>query len=379
LTAALSFEVLARDGQSDARVGRLTTGHGVVETPAFMPVGTQATVKSQTPAEVAETGVRLLLANTYHLMLRPGSELIASLGGVQRFMAWPHAVLTDSGGYQVFSLSQLRKIDDDGVVFRSHLDGSKYQLTPERAMQIQAELGSDIAMVLDECPPAQAPAAELERALQRTTAWARRCLAAPRPDRQARFGIVQGGTLLPLRRRHLEEIAAMPFEGIALGGFSVGEPVPEMWRLLGELGPLMPADRPRYLMGVGTPADLLHAVAAGIDMFDCVLPTRNARNGQALTWGGRVNLKQQRHRAAEEPLDARCACDVCQRYSRAYLRHLIRSGEMLGARLLTQHNLSFYAALMQQARAAIAEHRYPEFMRATETRMQELDEIGKAG
>jgi queuine tRNA-ribosyltransferase len=373
----MSFEVLARDGPSDARVGRLTTGHGVIETPVFMPVGTQATVKSQTPVEVAETGARLLLANTYHLMLRPGSELIASLGGVQRFMAWPHAVLTDSGGYQVFSLSKLRKIDEDGVVFRSHLDGSKHQLTPERAMQIQAELGSDIAMVLDECPPAQAPSADLERALQRTTDWARRCLAAPRPERQARFGIVQGGTLLGLRQRHLEEIAAMPFEGIALGGFSVGEPIPEMWRLLAELGPRMPAERPRYLMGVGTPADLLHAVAAGIDMFDCVLPTRNARNGQALTWGGRVNLKQQRHRAAEEPLDARCACDVCGRYSRAYLRHLIRSGEMLGARLLTQHNLSFYAALLQRARSAIAEHRYLEFMRETEARMQEQDEIGK--
>jgi queuine tRNA-ribosyltransferase len=308
-------------------------------------------------------------------MLRPGAELVASLGGIQRFMAWPHAVLTDSGGYQVFSLAKLRTIEDGGVVFRSHLDGSKHELTPERAMQIQAQLGSDIAMVLDECPPGQASAQEIEHAMRRTTHWARRCLQAARPEGQACFGIVQGGTSRDLRLRHLEEIGAMPFDGIALGGLSVGEPIPRMHELLTEIGPRMPPERPRYLMGVGTPLDLLHAVGSGIDMFDCVLPTRNARNGQALTWGGRVNLKQQRHRAADAPLDARCDCDVCHRYSRAYLRHLIRSGEMLGARLLTQHNLHFYAALMRHARHAIVEQRYAEFRRETETRMRDLDEI----
>ena len=376
ITPGFAFELVAEDGASAARSGRLRTPRATIETPVFMPVGTQATVKSQSPDEVAQSGARLLLANTYHLMLRPGAELIAELGGVHRFMAWPHAVLTDSGGYQVFSLSALRKLDDDGVVFRSHLDGSEHALTPERAMQIQGLLGSDIAMVLDECPPGGAPQPEVERALQRTSAWARRCLQVVRPSGQACFGIVQGGTLAGLRRAHLDEIAALPFDGVALGGFSVGEPLPVMYELLGELGPRMPRDRPRYLMGVGTPIDLLRAIGAGIDMFDCVLPTRNARNGQALTWGGRVNLKQARHKRDEAPLDARCDCPVCSRFSRAYLRHLIRAEEMLGPRLLTQHNLHFYAALMREARRAIAEQRYPEFARAAEARMIELDEVG---
>jgi queuine tRNA-ribosyltransferase len=373
---ALRFELEAEDGA--ARAGQLATPHALIETPVFMPVGTQATVKSQTPEDVAATGARLILANTYHLMLRPGAELIAELGGVRRFMAWPHALLTDSGGYQVFSLSKLRTIGDDGVVFRSHIDGSKHALTPERAMQVQALLGSDIAMVLDECPPAGAALAEIERAMQRTSAWAKRCLEAPRAPGQACFGIVQGGTHEALRLAHLAEIAAMDFDGIALGGFSVGEPPAEMHRLLGELGPKLPRTRPRYLMGVGTPIDLLRAVAAGIDMFDCVLPTRNARNGQALTWGGRVNLKQQRHKQDRSALDAQCACPVCARYSRAYLRHLFQAGEMLGPRLITQHNLSFYAELMRRAREAIREHRYASFAQETEARMLALDEVGAA-
>ncbi|MFI5308537.1 MAG: tRNA guanosine(34) transglycosylase Tgt, partial [Polyangiales bacterium] len=347
-TQGFGFGLLAQDGL--ARAGRLVSPHAVVETPVFMPVGTQATVKSQTPDEVAATGARLILANTYHLMLRPGAELIAELGGVRRFMAWPHALLTDSGGYQVFSLSKLREISDDGVTFRSHLDGSKHELSPERAMQVQGLLGSDIAMALDECPPGGAASDEIERALRRTSAWAKRCLAVARPEGQACFGIVQGGTSEALRREHLDEIAAMGFDGIALGGFSVGEPIEDMYRLLAVLGPHLPAARPHYLMGVGTPIDLLRAVGCGIDMFDCVLPTRNARNGQALTWGGRVNLKQQRHKHDPAPLDARCDCPVCTRFSRAYLRHLIHAEEMLGPRLITQHNLWFYASLMRHAR-----------------------------
>jgi queuine tRNA-ribosyltransferase len=374
--ARFSFGVVAEDAATAARAGLMRTPHGEIETPVFMPVGTQATVKSQSPEEVAATGARIVLGNTYHLMLRPGAERIAELGGLHRFMAWPHALLTDSGGYQVFSLAQLRELEDGGVVFRSHLDGSRHELTPERAMQVQALLGSDIAMVLDECPPAGAPQAEIETALRRTSAWARRCLAAARPPGQACFGIVQGGTSLALRRAHLDEIAALPFDGIALGGFSVGEPLEVMYGLLDELGPAMPRQRPRYLMGVGTPADLLRAVGAGLDMFDCVLPTRNARNGQALTWGGRVNLKQARHRADPAPLDARCDCPVCTRYSRAYLGHLTRAGEMLGARLLTQHNLHFYGALMRAARDAIAEKRYASFAAAALERMREQDEVG---
>ncbi|MGD8859704.1 MAG: tRNA guanosine(34) transglycosylase Tgt [Myxococcales bacterium] len=370
-----SYEVIAEDGP--ARVGRLTTPRAVVDTPVFMPVGTQATVKTQSPGEVAATGARLMLANTYHLMLRPGAELVRDLGGIQRFMAWPHAVLTDSGGYQVFSLSELRRIDDDGVEFRSHLDGSKHLLSPERAMEVQALLGSDIAMVLDECPRGGADRHEVQQAVRRSTAWARRCLQAPRPDGQARFGIVQGGTFDNLRMAHLQQLAAMDFDGLALGGFSVGEPIEEMYRLLVELGPAMPRQRPRYLMGVGKPIDLLRAVGSGIDMFDCVLPTRNARNGQALTWSGRVNLKQARHQRDESPLDARCECPVCHTYSRAYLRHLVQAGEMLGGRLLTQHNLSFYAALMRAARQAIIQGRYARFAREAEAAMLEGDEVGR--
>ncbi|MFW6052013.1 MAG: tRNA guanosine(34) transglycosylase Tgt [Myxococcota bacterium] len=373
-TAGFAFEVGGRDGA--ARTGRFTTPRAVVETPAFMPVGTQATVKGLTPAEVRSTGARLVLANTYHLWLRPGAERVHRLGGVQRFMAWDGAVLTDSGGYQVFSLADTRKIDDDGVTFRSHLDGALLRLTPEEAMRVQALLGSDVAMVLDECPPGGATRDEVERAVRRTSAWATRCLAAPAAPGQARFGIVQGGVFEDLRRAHLEEIAPMPFDGIALGGFSVGEPVATMHELLHVLVPRMPADRPRYLMGVGTPYDLIAAVGAGIDLFDCVLPTRNARNGQAFTWHGRVNLRQARHADDDAPLDPACDCPTCRTHSRAYLRHLFKAGEMLGPRLLTLHNLSLYGALMRAARAAIAEARYATWAAETTTRMREGDEVG---
>jgi queuine tRNA-ribosyltransferase len=378
VSAPLHFELSAQDPDCSARVGRLRTARAELETPVFMPVGTQATVKSQTPAEVIETGSRLILANTYHLMLRPGAELVHKLGGVQRFMAWPHAVLTDSGGYQVFSLAELRKLDDAGVTFRSHLDGSRQELSPERSMQVQALLGSDIAMVLDECPPGDADRAAVQRAMERTTRWAERCLATEPAPGQARFAIVQGASFLDLRLEHLATIAELPCEGIALGGFSVGEPIETTHALLAEIGPRMPRDRPHYLMGVGKPIDLLRGIAAGIDMFDCVLPTRNARNGQALTWGGRVNLKQARHREDPEPLDPRCDCPVCTTYSRAYLRHLVTAGEMLGPRLLTQHNLHFYQALTRASRQAIREGRFLHFAKEAEARMLELDEVGPA-
>jgi queuine tRNA-ribosyltransferase len=373
-TAGFAFEVEARDG--DARTARFTTPRAVVETPVFMPVGTLGSVKGLTPQEVEATGARLILNNTYHLWLRPGPERIARLGGAPRFMAWPHAMLTDSGGFQVFSLSELNRIDDDGVTFQSHLDGAPMRLTPEESMRVQGLLGADVAMAFDECPPGDAPRDVVERAMRRTTAWAARCLAAPAPEGQARFGITQGGTHRDLRLAHLEEIAALPFDGVALGGFSVGESVETMHALVGELAPRLPEEKPRYLMGVGTPFDLIAAIGAGVDLFDCVLPTRNGRNGQALTWGGRVNLRQARHKDDERPLDARCDCPTCRTYSRAYLHHLVRAKEMLGSRLTTLHNLWLYGTLGRQARAAIRENRYAAWAAETTARMREEDEVG---
>ena len=374
MTPGFDFEVHARDG--DARRATFTTPRAVVETPTFMPVGTLATVKGLSPEEVEATGARLILANTYHLWLRPGAELVDRRGGVTEFMRWPHALLTDSGGFQVFSLAKIRELDDDGVSFRSHLDGSLRRMTPEESMRVQRLLRSDIAMVLDVCPPGGAERAEVEGAMRRTTAWAKRSLASPAAEGQGRFGIVQGGVHLDLRLSHLEEIAALDVDGVALGGFSVGEPIASMYELLNEVTPRMPGDKPRYLMGVGTPLDLLHAVGTGIDLFDCVLPTRNARNGQALTWGGRVNLRQARHSEDDAPLDARCSCPVCTTYSRAYLRHLVKANELLGHRLLTQHNLSFYGALMADARAHIAAGDYRPWADETAAAMREGDEVG---
>lgn len=373
-TPGFSFRVDAVDG--DSRCGQLTTPRAVIDTPAFMPVGTQATVKALTPDDVASTGARIILANTYHLWLRPGAESVASHGGVVGFMKWPHALLTDSGGYQVFSLAKHRTIDEDGITFRSHLDGTLCRLTPEEAMRVQALLGSDIAMVLDECPPGGAPRDAVQLAMARTTDWAERCLRTEPAEGQARFGIVQGGTELDLRMSHLQTISALDVDGVALGGFSVGEPPAQMYDLLGRIGPAMPAERPRYLMGVGTPTDLLRAISSGIDLFDCVLPTRNARNGQALTWGGRVNLKQARHRDDDSALDARCDCSVCTIYSRAYLRHLFKADEMLGPRLLSLHNLHFYGALTRKAREMIRLGELTPWVESTLREMQELDEIG---
>jgi queuine tRNA-ribosyltransferase len=372
-TKGFSFSVSAEDG--NARAGTFVTPRATIETPMFMPVGTQASIKSLTPSEVEATGARIVLANTYHLWLRPGAELIDTFGGVPNFMRWPHAMLTDSGGYQVFSLADRRTIDEDGVTFRSHLDGSKKRLTPEESMRVQKLLRSDVAMVLDVCPPGGAGRDEVVDAMHKTTAWAKRCLLTEAYEGQSRFGIVQGGVHLDLRRSHLEDIAALEFDGIAMGGFSVGEPVETMYTLLEDLGRAMPRDKPRYVMGIGTPYDLIHAMGSGIDLFDCVLPTRNARNGQALTWTGRVNLKQSRHREDEAPLDARCTCPTCTQFSRAYLRHLFKAEEMLGPRLISQHNLWFYGALVREARVAIQEARYASWAATTMQTMREGDEI----
>jgi queuine tRNA-ribosyltransferase len=360
-TPGFAFAVDAHDGA--ARTGTLTTPHATVPTPTFMPVGTQGSVKTLGPDEVAATGARIVLGNTYHLWLRPGPEVVARAGGLHRFTRWPHAMLTDSGGFQAFSLADRRSVGPDGFVFRSHLDGGKRALTPEVAMEVQGALGADIAMQLDVCPPGEAPRPEVEAACRTTTAWARRCLAAKTPT-QALFGIVQGGTHPDLRRAHADELGAMPFDGLALGGFSVGEPIARMHEVVGEVASSLDAARPRYLMGVGTPRDLVAAIGAGVDMFDCVLPTRNARNGQALLQRGRVVIKQARYRADLEVLDPTCACPTCAGgYSRAYLRHLYLAGEILVLRLFTAHNLHLYGRLVEEARRAIAAGAFASFAR----------------
>jgi queuine tRNA-ribosyltransferase len=350
-TPGYDFAVEASVGP--ARAGLLTTPHGQVRTPTFMPVGTQGSVKTLTPAEVASTGARIVLGNTYHLWLRPGSEIVAAHGGLHEFARWPHAMLTDSGGFQAFSLAERRSVSEDGFVFRSHLDGSKRHLSPEEAMRVQGELGADIAMQLDICSPGNSPRPEIEAAIARTTRWARRCLAAKRPD-QGLFGIVQGGTEVDLRLLHAAELGEMPFDGLALGGFSVGEPIDRMHAAVREVAPFLDPERPRYLMGVGTPRDLVECISAGVDMFDCVLPTRNARNGQALTREGRVVLKQARYREDRSPLDPECGCPCCSvGYSRSYLRHLFIAKEILVLRLLSVHNLWLYGQLVREAREAI--------------------------
>jgi len=351
LTSAFGFHVDGVDG--DARAGVIETARGAVPTPAFMPVGTLGTVKSLSPFEVARSGTRLLIANTYHLWLRPGLETIEAHGGLHEFMRWPHAIATDSGGYQAFSLAGFRTLTEDGFEFASHLDGSRRFLSPEEAMRIQGVLGSDIAMQLDVCPKAGADSPEVERAVDLTTRWAKRCLLA-RKAGQALFGIVQGGTNVELRRRHAAALAALPLDGLALGGFSVGEPAPEMHRTLSKVVPGLPAARPRYLMGGGTPADLVRAIRVGIDLFDCVLPTRNARNGQAFVASGRLVIKNARYRNDCLPLDPGCRCPVCSGgFTRSYVRHLYLAGEILAHRLLSEHNLHFYQSLVGRARNAV--------------------------
>jgi queuine tRNA-ribosyltransferase len=361
MTANFSFRLLANDGP--ARRGELATPHGVVQTPAFMPVGTQATVKGLTPDEVRKTGAEILLGNTYHLMLRPGAERIAALGGLHDFMKWPGPILTDSGGFQVMSLSELRKIDAHGVTFRSHIDGAMVELSPERAIEIQTLLGSDIAMQLDECIKLPNARPELERAMRRSLDWAERCKRAfeAAPNGRALFGIVQGGDDLALRGQSARALTDIGFDGYAIGGLAVGEPQAVMLDVVAKTAPQLPADRPRYLMGVGTPSDLLEAVARGIDMFDCVMPTRNGRHGLAFTRFGPINLKNARHAEDPRPLDEQAGHEAARRYSRAYLHHLIRVNEMLGAMLLSAINLAYYQDLMRGVRAAIEDRRLAEF------------------
>lgn len=352
-TPGFSFEIVARQGH--ARAGILHTPRGDILTPVFMPVGTLGTVKAMTVAELEAPPLdaRIILGNTYHLYLRPGLEVMRALGGLHRFSGWTRPILTDSGGFQVFSLGAINQVDDDGVTFRSHIDGSKHRLTPEVSMEIQGVLGSDIAMVFDQCPPADAPPEEHQRAMARTTAWARRCAAVERPAGQALFAIVQGGTDLDRRRRHMDELVPMGMDGYALGGLSVGEAPEEMYRVLDAVAHELPQERPRYLMGVGTPRDLGRGVAAGIDMFDCVMPTRNARNGSIFTSQGKLNIVNAKHRSDPAPLDPECPCSTCLTVSRAYLRHLYVAKEILYNRLATLHNLTFYAQYMRAMREAI--------------------------
>ncbi len=356
------FELLGRDPTTGARRGRLHLLHGTVETPAFMPVGTQATVKAMTPEEVRGLGAEMILGNTYHLYLRPGHEVIRELGGLHRFMNWPGPILTDSGGFQVFSLSPLRRILDHGVEFQSHLDGSRHVLTPEKVVAIQEALGSDVMMCLDECPPFPCERAYLEESLERTHHWAVRSLEARTRPELALFAIVQGGVEPDLRRRSAEFLSAMPFDGLAIGGLSVGEGQERMLAAVEATVPHLPPDRPRYLMGVGTPLDIVEAVARGIDLFDCVLPTRTARNGLLFTSQGRVAIKHARFERDPRPLDENCGCYTCRNYSRAYLRHLYKSREILASRLHTLHNLYYYQNLMRRIRAAIEAGEYGRFV-----------------
>jgi queuine tRNA-ribosyltransferase len=366
MTAAFSFRLIASDGA--ARRGEIVTPHGRVQTPAFMPVGTQATVKGLTPEDVRAAGAEIVLGNTYHLMLRPGAERIAVLGGLHKFMNWPLPILTDSGGFQVMSLSDLRKLTERGVTFRSHLDGAMVELTPERAIEIQALLGADISMQLDECLKLPAPRDEIDRAMQLSLRWAersKRAFEGRARNGYALFGIVQGGDDPALRAESAKALTDIGFEGYAIGGLAVGEPQEVMLKIVSETAPMLPQDRPRYLMGVGTPHDLLEAVARGIDMFDCVLPTRNGRHGMAYTRFGSINLSNARHANDPRPLDAESVHRTARTYSRAYLHHLTKANEILGQVLLSTINLAYYQELMAGMRAAIVKGCFAEFHAAT--------------
>lgn len=359
---AVKYELIKTCKQTGARLGRLHTPHGVIETPIFMPVGTQATVKAMTPEELKEIGSQIILSNTYHLYMRPGHDLIERAGGLHKFMNWDKPILTDSGGFQVFSLGPLRKIKEEGVEFRSHLDGSKHFLSPEKATEIQNALGSDIIMAFDECAPYPADRQYVKNSLERTTRWLERCKAAHKyPEKQALFGIVQGGMYKDLREQSAKEITAIDLPGYAIGGLSVGEPKDMMYEVLDYTVPLLPEDKPRYLMGVGSPDDLLEGVLRGIDMFDCVLPTRIARNGTAMTSQGKVVVRNASYAEDFTSLDPECDCYTCKNYTKAYLRHLIKCNEILGAGLLTIHNLRFLLKMMENVREAIKEDRLLDY------------------
>ena len=378
MTNQFSFERIATDGATHARTGRITTTHGVIDTPAFMPVGTQGTVKALTQQMLEEAGASIILGNTYHLYLRPGYQTINQLGGLHPFMSWDRPILTDSGGFQVFSLNSLRKLSEEGVEFQSHVDGSTHFLSPEKSMEIQAALGSDIVMAFDECTPFPASREEALASLELTNRWARRSKQRLRElhenpatsegagirivnQTQALFGIIQGSTFPDLREQSLAGLIEIGFDGYAIGGLSVGEEKSAMFEVVSHITPMMPEDKPRYLMGVGTPEDIVEAVALGIDMFDCVMPTRNARNGQLFTSQGRLNIKNSRYKDDPEPIDEACGCAVCARYSRAYLRHLYMSSEILGSVLNSLHNVSFYLDMMSMMRQSIVLGTFIEF------------------
>jgi queuine tRNA-ribosyltransferase len=367
--AGFQFEILDRDRATGARLGRITTWHGTIATPVFMPVGTQATVKGLLPDQLRQVGVQILLANTYHLALRPGSETVAALGGLHRMMGWDRPILTDSGGFQVFSLAERVKVSDAGATFQSHIDGSRVDLTPERAIRIQEELGADIIMCLDECPAHATDRETLVAAVRRTTLWAERCRAAHRRPDQALFGIVQGGTDVELRAESAAALSSLGLPGYAVGGLSVGESHAEMQRVLEATVPLLPDDRPHYLMGVGRPQDIIEAVARGIDMFDCVLPTRNGRNATAFTASGPVKIRNAEHQRSSEPVEPGCPCPTCSQFSRGYLRHMFQADEMLGPILLSLHNVSFFIRLMAEIRAAIAAGTFDSYRRDTLARL----------
>ena len=358
------FELLGEDGSSKARRGRLTTNHGVIETPAFMPVGTQGAVKAVSPRELRELQAQIILGNTYHLFVRPGLEVMRHFGGLHRFMNWDGPILTDSGGYQIFSLAKLRKITDEGVRFQNHLDGTPTFISPEIAMEIQATLGSDIAMVLDECPPWPCEHEYAARSLEMTIRWARRSKEATHANAQLVFGIVQGATFPDLRRMSAEATVEIGFDGYAIGGVSVGEPEEEMMLAVENSEPFLPKDKPRYAMGLGTPPQLIELIARGVDMFDCVLPTRLARNGTAFTAAGTLNLKNAEFALEKGPLEEGCTCPACAGFSRGYIRHLVKAEEILGLRLITLHNLHFYLELMSRTRAAIEAGTFSAFRRA---------------
>ncbi len=361
------FKVIQRDKNTKARRGVLKTAHGDVETPIFMPVGTQATVKALTPEQLKDCNAQIILGNTYHLFLRPGHKVIERLGGLHRFMNWDRPILTDSGGYQVFSLSELRKITDEGVEFKSHLDGSKKFLSPEIALEIQNSLNSDIVMVLDECPPYPSTYDYINLSLALTTKWAKRARKAWRfsveNDGRYQFGIVQGGMVKELRRKATSELIEIGFDGYAIGGLSVGEPKNLMYEVLGYSVEWLPEDKPRYLMGVGKPEDILYAVEQGVDMFDCVLPTRNARNGQLFTRNGTMNIKREEYRLDDRPVEEDCDCYTCRNFSRAYLRHLFHAKEILSSVLNTIHNVRFFLRLMEEIRDSIEKQKFDEFKR----------------
>jgi len=357
----MCFRIECRDRGSSARVGKLVTAHGEITTPAFMPVGTLGSVKSLTPEEVVELGGEIILSNAYHLYLRPGDELVKDFGGLHRFMNWYGPILTDSGGYQVMSLASKRKITEEGVLFQSHIDGSRHFFSPESTIKIQENIGADIIMCLDECTPYPATKEYVEESTWRTVRWAKRCKESKTRDDQLLFGIVQGGVFVDLRKACAEALQEIDFPGYAVGSLSVGEPKEETFRVIAEIVPGLPEEKPRYLMGMGTPQDLVEAIAHGVDLFDCVLPTRNARNGMLYTSSGNIQIKNQRYTKDENPVDPRCSCYVCRNYTRAYLRHLYVNRELLSYRLNTMHNLYFYFSVIKKARAAIANGTFEKF------------------